>query len=167
MALVDLIKSATIPSNHVGAAAATRAFTVELTTDDSVDRALAMCLAAAANLARVSARVGPAGHLLAAIAAVSSPSRGRVRASTSTGHPAPVAVLPGPSASALTPRQREVAILIAQGLTNRQIADQLVISERTVDTHVQNILGKLELATRTQVAAWLIDGLLRAAEAAR
>ena len=48
-------------------------------------------------------------------------------------------------------------MLVAQGLTNRQIAERLVISERTVDTHVANILGKLGLATRTQAAAWALQ----------
>ena len=46
--------------------------------------------------------------------------------------------------------------LVAEGLTNRQIAERLVISERTADTHVANILGKLGLATRTQAAAWAL-----------
>jgi DNA-binding NarL/FixJ family response regulator len=46
--------------------------------------------------------------------------------------------------------------LIAQGLTNRQIADELVISERTVDTHVANILRKLRYACRAQVAVWSV-----------
>lgn len=54
----------------------------------------------------------------------------------------------------LTPREREVALLVAQGLTNRQIANRLVISERTADTHVANILSKLRFATRSQVAVW-------------
>jgi DNA-binding NarL/FixJ family response regulator len=57
----------------------------------------------------------------------------------------------------LTAREQEVAKLIALGLTNRQIADELVISERTADTHVQNILGKLGLKSRAQVAAWFVS----------
>jgi DNA-binding NarL/FixJ family response regulator len=122
-----------------------------MASDDSIDRALALCLATAANLARVTSRVRPTGRLLGAIAALSAP----------TGVDLPL----GSAADPLTARQYEVAILIAQGLTNRQIADALVISERTVDTHVQNILGRLELTTRTQVAAWLIERLLRAAGA--
>jgi len=61
----------------------------------------------------------------------------------------------------LTSREREVAILVTQGLTNRQIADVLVTAERTADTHVGNILGKLGLATRAQLAAWAVTvGLL-------
>jgi predicted ATPase/DNA-binding NarL/FixJ family response regulator len=54
----------------------------------------------------------------------------------------------------LSRREREVAVLITRGLTNRQIAAELVISERTADTHVQNILNKLGFSTRAQVAAW-------------
>jgi DNA-binding NarL/FixJ family response regulator len=52
-----------------------------------------------------------------------------------------------------THREREVAALVADGLTNREIADQLVLSVRTVETHVDRILGKLDLHTRTQLAA--------------
>jgi len=59
-----------------------------------------------------------------------------------------------PADSPLTPRQREVAGLVARGLTNQQIADALVISSRTAETHVQQILAKLELASRSQLAVW-------------
>jgi len=50
--------------------------------------------------------------------------------------------------------EAQVARLVAQGLTNRQIAQRLVISERTAENHVQHILGKLGFATRSQIAAW-------------
>ena len=53
---------------------------------------------------------------------------------------------------ALTPCEREIAGLLARGQTNRQIAEQLVISEQTVETHVKRILGKLELRSRHLVA---------------
>lgn len=59
-----------------------------------------------------------------------------------------------PDASPLTKREAEVATLIAQGLSNRAIAERLVISHRTVDGHVERILAKLEFTSRTQVAAW-------------
>lgn len=55
----------------------------------------------------------------------------------------------------LTRREREVASLVAQGLTNRQIAAELVVSERTVDNHVTNIFKKLGLTSREQLAARL------------
>ena len=62
----------------------------------------------------------------------------------------------------LTPREREIAGLVADGATNREIARSLVLSERTVDTHVQNILAKLDFQSRTQIAAWAAAGGLSA-----
>jgi DNA-binding CsgD family transcriptional regulator len=53
----------------------------------------------------------------------------------------------------LTRREREVAALVAQGRSNREIAEQLFLSERTVETHVSRILNKLDLTSRTQLAA--------------
>lgn len=53
----------------------------------------------------------------------------------------------------LTRRQRQVAVLVAEGLSNRQIADQLVISKRTADAHVEQILTKLGFSSRAQIAA--------------
>jgi len=58
------------------------------------------------------------------------------------------------SGGPLTAREREVAALVARGRSNRAIADELVISERTVEKHVANILARLELTTRAQVAVW-------------
>ena len=55
----------------------------------------------------------------------------------------------------LTPREREVAELVAQGLTNRQIAARLYLSERTAQNHVQHILAKLDLPNRSQIAVWI------------
>lgn len=52
----------------------------------------------------------------------------------------------------LTGREREVAALVAQGLTNAQIARALVLSERTVENHVAHVLHKLGLSTRTALA---------------
>lgn len=57
----------------------------------------------------------------------------------------------------LTAREREVAALIARGLTNREIADALVISKLTVDKHVGNVLAKLSLTRRAQIAIWAIE----------
>jgi non-specific serine/threonine protein kinase len=70
--------------------------------------------------------------------------------------PADQAVVRGPLAR-LTPREREVALLIASGLTNRQIADALVIAEGTAAVHVNHILAKLECTTRARVAALVGD----------
>jgi DNA-binding NarL/FixJ family response regulator len=76
--------------------------------------------------------------------------------------------MPGPAASAsalltrareatrardpLTVREREIADLVAAALTNRQIADRLVLSERTVESHVRSVLAKLGVANRTEIA---------------
>jgi DNA-binding CsgD family transcriptional regulator len=57
----------------------------------------------------------------------------------------------------LTAREREVAALVAQGKSNRAISDELVISERTTESHVTNILGKLGFSSRAQIAAWAVD----------
>jgi len=57
----------------------------------------------------------------------------------------------------LTRRELEVALLIAEGLTNRQIAERLFIAERTAESHVEHILNKLGLHSRTQVATWTIE----------
>jgi non-specific serine/threonine protein kinase len=57
--------------------------------------------------------------------------------------------------TSLTRREREIAALVATGLTNRQIAGQLYLSVRTVEAHVDHILSKLGFRTRTQLAAWI------------
>ncbi|WP_448624191.1 ATP-binding protein [Geodermatophilus sp. URMC 64] len=66
-----------------------------------------------------------------------------------------VAHLGAGSSGRLSAREREVAGLVAEGLTNRQIGARLVISERTAQNHVQHILTKLGFTTRSQIAAWV------------
>ncbi|MGZ3645835.1 MAG: response regulator transcription factor, partial [Ktedonobacteraceae bacterium] len=62
----------------------------------------------------------------------------------------------------LTEREREVAILIAHGRTNREIADILVVSHRTVETHVSTILSKLGVPSRSRIAVWSVEvGLMK------
>ena len=61
----------------------------------------------------------------------------------------------------LSAREREVAVLLARGFTNRQIADTLVIAEGTAERHVANILNELSLSSRAQAAVWALEhGLL-------
>lgn len=65
-----------------------------------------------------------------------------------------------PTEEPLTERELDVLSLVAQGLSNQAIADRLVVSERTVRTHVSNILDKLHLANRTQAALYALrEGL--------
>ncbi len=57
----------------------------------------------------------------------------------------------------LTTREREVAALIAQGKSNREIADILVVSDRTIESHVRNVLSKLGFTSRAQIAVWATE----------
>jgi DNA-binding NarL/FixJ family response regulator len=70
-------------------------------------------------------------------------------------------VAPRRGVSALTGREREVLVLLARGRSNRDIGRQLAIGERTVQTHVANVLAKLGLTSRTQAALWAVrEGLV-------
>ena len=60
----------------------------------------------------------------------------------------------GTTRSPLSPRELEVAGLVARGLTNKQIGETLFVSERTAENHVQHILVKLGFSNRSQIAVW-------------
>jgi non-specific serine/threonine protein kinase len=64
---------------------------------------------------------------------------------------------PGPE---LTAREREVAAMIALGKSNGQIAGELVLSKRTVEKHIANILSKLDFSSRAQIVRWAIENEL-------
>ena len=59
----------------------------------------------------------------------------------------------------LTPREMEIAKMVAEGLTSREVAEAMHISSRTADNHVQHILDKLDLRSRSQIAAWVVREL--------
>lgn len=67
----------------------------------------------------------------------------------------PDAASPNADANPLTNRELDVARLVSGGRSNREVAAELVISTRTVDGHVERILGKLGFDSRTQIAAWI------------
>jgi non-specific serine/threonine protein kinase len=69
---------------------------------------------------------------------------------------APPTPEPGPSLPQLTRREREVAELVAQGESNKAIAANLMVSQRTAESHIEHILSKLGFTSRTQIAAWII-----------
>jgi DNA-binding CsgD family transcriptional regulator len=65
------------------------------------------------------------------------------------------------SGARLTPREIEVAMLVAQGLTNASIATRLSVAPRTAEAHVENIRRKLQVRSRAQIAAWVTEHRLR------
>jgi predicted ATPase/DNA-binding CsgD family transcriptional regulator len=70
-----------------------------------------------------------------------------------------------PKAAALTVRERDIAVRIAQGKSNGEIAAELVLSKRTVEAHIANILSKLGFRNRAQIVRWAIDtGLVKTSE---
>jgi DNA-binding NarL/FixJ family response regulator len=100
-------------------------------------------------------RLSPHEAVRYALASVSVAAGGE----TGTGGgAAAVASGPAPSApSVLTAREQQIAQLIARGLSNRAIAEELVISPATAARHVANIMAKLGLNSRAQVAAWTAE----------
>ena len=111
---------------------------------------------------------GAAGYLLKdaeageLVAAIRGAHRGEVHLDPSVASVV-ARSLRGPrpqSLEALTEREREVLALVARGMSNKEVARQLSLSERTARSHVSNILTKLNLSSRTQAALWAIrEGL--------
>jgi DNA-binding CsgD family transcriptional regulator len=129
------------------------------------ERALAADVRLGARPVAVHLRLG-----LAELLVVEDPARARTLAGQAASEARAIG-LPGPLARAgrlldrlgaasrdpLTAREREVAALVAQSLSNREVADRLVLSERTVESHVRSILSKLGLSRRTEVVRWVLE----------
>jgi DNA-binding NarL/FixJ family response regulator len=115
----------------------------QLVADGDPDQARAEVLAAWESITELGAvSLTPQAARVAARARVTLPRRtGSARGA-------------GSAASILTPREREVLALVAEGRSNRAIADGLFISVKTASVHVSNILAKLGVASRTEAAAW-------------
>lgn len=106
----------------------------------AVDQILSELSAEEFDLALSQARETPVREILARVRARSAGGGGSATTrSISTG---------------LTPRQREIAMLIADGLTNKEIAQRLLISVSTVETHIENMFRRLGVSSRAQIAAW-------------
>jgi non-specific serine/threonine protein kinase len=109
----------------------------------------------------LATEIGSRTHLVLAGGRLAKLTEAREKPATIT-HREGSAAAPQQRPGGLTQRQVEVARLIGQGRTNRMIAEDLVVSERTAEHHVENILTKLGLSSRTQVGVWAVEhGLIR------
>src|SRR5579859_806781 len=126
--------------DRLGAAAAAALFAEgrEMTAEDAVGYALGSHIETAGGLPGASAHAGAKDAARPGEAAWADPAR----------------LAQARTASPLTAREHEIVVLIARGLSNRQIAVELVISPATAARHVANILAKLGFTSRTQVASW-------------
>jgi DNA-binding NarL/FixJ family response regulator len=121
------------------------------------------------EMERISAalRNGAVGYLLKdaeaaeVAAAIRAAVRGEVHLDSEIARRLTQDLRTGPAGpSLLTPRERQILALVGEGHSNREIANILVISERTARTHVSNVLNKLNLTSRTQAALMAIrEGL--------
>jgi DNA-binding NarL/FixJ family response regulator len=129
---------------------------VVLTSFGEVERVHAALAAGAAGYLLKDAEPEEVGTAIRAAAV------GEVHRDSAVARPlTPRLAAPQVGLSALTAREREILALVAQGHSNREIAEQLVISERTARTHVSNVLSKLQLSSRTQAALLAIrEGLI-------
>jgi DNA-binding CsgD family transcriptional regulator/tetratricopeptide (TPR) repeat protein len=121
-----------------------------------VQTALATLLASTGDLAAAGSHAAAAQGLIDRISAAVPAGELRdtyVRTATSA-LPRALVRRPGQGAGGLSPRETEVAALVRDGLTNREIAGRLFISERTAETHVAGIMRKLGVGSRSQIAAW-------------
>ena len=111
--------------------------------------ALAAAISAFADVALSAGQADRAARLRRAVSALRSTDLGTSAHATTP--------LPPLQLRLLTAREREIAALVARGMTNRQVAGALHITTRTASTHVQHILSKLGLRSRSEVAVWFMQ----------
>jgi LuxR family transcriptional regulator, maltose regulon positive regulatory protein len=144
---VDRYQQTTAPFEEVVARIELAVALRGLGREEDAGRELRAALGASTELG-----AGPAGERARRLLESLDVGEG-VQSSAGTGGPV--------DAESLTPREHEVLALLAEGLTNRQIAKRLIVSEHTVHRHVTNILRKLALPSRTAAAAYALrEGLL-------
>jgi DNA-binding NarL/FixJ family response regulator len=108
------------------------------------------------------------GWVLAVVAGVAVLVVGEVVGRLIRGRPSTTVANPASASHPLSRREVEVAVLIAEGLTSKEVGKRLFIERGTVDTHVQHIYNKLSIDSRPQLAIWLMErGLLQRAGTAK
>jgi DNA-binding NarL/FixJ family response regulator len=128
---------------------------------EMLEDALIAVLTALAELARMTGQADRAFRLMSALNALTESNAvggepGRLESSPLPYGPPTRGLL---GQTALSGREQQVVGLMLRGLGNREIAEGLTISQRTVDSHVQNILNKLGLNSRAQVVVWAVHHL--------
>ena len=106
------------------------------------------------DLAATRERLGAPGWERAWEAGAALPTEDAIALALIDDDPPAAATAQGQPGNRLSPREREVSKLIARGLTNREISRALSISEKTVGSHVDHIMTKLDLRSRTRIAVW-------------
>ena len=141
--------------DRLGAAAAAALFAEgrEMPADDAAGYALGSHLETTGGIPGIPGLPG-AAEGAAAVGALGHPGAPDPGRAAETAWADPARLPSARSASPLTAREHEIVVLIARGLSNRQIADELVISPATAARHVANILSKLGFTKRTQIASW-------------
>ena len=141
----------------------------EIKTRFPVVEVVALTSFSEAERVHAALEAGAAGYLLKdaeadeVAAAVRAAHRGEVHLDPAVARKLTQTLRSPAHSAALTPRERDVLVLVGEGKSNQEIAGTLVISERTARTHVSNILVKLGLASRTQAALWAVrEGLVAA-----
>jgi predicted ATPase/DNA-binding CsgD family transcriptional regulator len=186
--LTESIRLSRSTGSRIGVARGLETFAALAAREDRPERAVRLTAAASAlreaaglpalSGARVERSLAPARQLgepavarlwaqglaLTADAAVALALDGTEPADATAGRDAAAATagayeVPDPRPGALTPREQQVAALIAGGRSNKAIADELSISPATAARHVANILAKLSFSSRVQIATWVLDQL--------